>query len=530
MSTLRLTKGFHVVSILTAVVLVALGAAGAIGQDKSEKPVRGGHLIVAASKSMDTPHPFIGVRSVSEYIKMAMFQSLVAYDDKGELHGVLATEWKSKQGNTVWEFKLRKGVKFHNGKELTADDVVWSTHYIMDSNNGASGYGVLSRAVKEVKATAKDTVEFTLKTPDALFPEAIEGLSVMSVIPANSLAPKTMNIGPQPPPGTGPFKFEGWTPGQTTIVARFDDYWGGSPYLDRVTFKLIAQEAARFNALRAGDVQIAERLTPIQAQQVKKGSVSGFQVKSAGTTGGRALVYNFTSPLFKNPLMRQAFGLSLDRVAIMDQATLGVGTPRVINVPPGSIFDKGLPQATERDLSRARELLKKAGYTGTPVNVLGRRGHEDWLEPIQRMATEAGFNIKLVIVESNVYTQREQEGAFDIVFENTGSSFEPGVSYAAELGCIPEGGARGGNIGLYCNKEFDRLGREYAKESDVKKRAEHFRQMAKIMLDDAALYIFGYSNDRWFGWSNKVVGFSNNGQGYFDPGPTGGLNKTSLKK
>jgi hypothetical protein len=97
MSTLRLTKGFPVVSLLTAVVLVALGAAGAIGQDKSEKPVRGGHLIVAASKSMDTPHPFIGVRSVSEYIKMAMFQSLVAYDDKGPAGGATGIQprWSS---------------------------------------------------------------------------------------------------------------------------------------------------------------------------------------------------------------------------------------------------------------------------------------------------------------------------------------------------------------------------------------------------------------------------------------------------
>jgi len=228
--------------------------------------------------------------------------------------------------------------------------------------------------------------------------------------------------------------------------------------------------------------------------------------------------------------MRQAFNLSLDRAAIMNQATLGVGTPRVVNVAPGSIFDKGLPQRTERDLTRARELLKKAGYTGTAINVLGRRGHEDWLEPIQRMASEAGFNIKLVIVESNVYTQREQEGAFDVVFENTGTSYEPGVSYAAEFGCIPEGGARGGNIGLYCNKEFDRLGREYAKESDVKKRADYFRQMAKILLDDAAHYTFGYSNDRWFAWSNKVMGFRNNDQAYFDPRGEGGLDKAWLKR
>ena len=530
MSTLARRQGFHVVKLLTSVILAALGTADAFGQDKAEKPIRGGHLYVAASKSMETPHPFIGVRSISEFIKMTMFQSLTMYDEKGELHGVLASEWKSKQGNAVWEFKLRQRVKFHNGKELTSEDVVWSANYIMDSNNGASGYGVLSRAVKEVKATGKYTVEFTLKAPDALFPEAIEGLSVISIVPANSLAPKTLNVGSQPPPGTGPFKFESWTPGQTTTVARFDDYWGGSPYLDQVTFKLIAQEAGRFNALRAGDVQIAERLTPLQAQQVKKGSVSGIQVRSAGLTGGRILVYNSTSPLFKNPLVRQAFNLSLDRAAIMDQATLGVGTPRVVNVPPGSIFDKGLPQRTERDLNRARELLKKAGYTGAAINLLGRRGHEDWLEPIQRMASEAGFNIKLVIVESNVYTQREQEGAFDVVFENTGTSFEPGISYAAEFGCIPEGGARGGNISLYCNKEFDRLAREYAKESDVKKRADYFRQMAKILLDDAAHYTFGYSNDRWFAWSNKVMGFRNDGQGYFDPGGEGGLNKTWLKR
>jgi ABC-type transport system substrate-binding protein len=213
----------------------------------------------------------------------------------------------------------------------------------------------------------------------------------------------------------------------------------------------------------------------------------------------------------------------------MNQASLGVGTPRVVNVPPGSMFDKGLPEGTARDLNRARELLKKAGYTGAPIVVLGRRGHEDWLEPIQRMANEAGINAKLMIVESNVYSQREQEGAYDVVLDNSGSALEPGISYAAEFGCIPEGGARGGNIGRYCNQDFDRLGRQYAKESDAKKRADYFRQMAKILLDDVALYAFGFSNDRWFGWSNTVMGFRNNGQGYFDPRGEGGLDKTWLK-
>ncbi|MGH7846384.1 MAG: ABC transporter substrate-binding protein, partial [Candidatus Binatia bacterium] len=481
-------------------------------QQKSEKPKRGGHLIFATSKTMTTPHPFIGSRSVSASIKQSMYQSLTAYDEKGDLQGVLASEWNSKQDNSVWVFNLRQGVKFHNGKEMSADDVVWSVKYIMDADNGAGGYGVLSRAVKEVKALGKYGLEFLLKSSDALFPQSIEGLEPITVIPANSLAPKTLKVGSEPPPGTGPFKFESWRAGQDLTVARFDDYWGGRPYLDRITFKLIAQEAGRFNALRAGDVHIAERLSPIRAQRVKKGAVTGIHINSAGVTGGRVLAFNFTSMQFKNPLLRQAFALSLDRDAIIDQATLGVGLPRVINVPPGSVFDKGLPQGTKRDVARARELLKKAGYDGSAIVVLGRRGHEEWLEPIQRQASEAGFNVKLLIVESNIYSEREQQGAFDAVLENVSGANEPGVSYVSEFGCIPEGGARGANVGLYCNRDFDRLGQEYLRESDVNKRAGCLRQMAKILLDDVALYTIGYANDRWFGWSDKVMGFRNNEQ------------------
>ena len=76
-----------------------------------------------------------------------MYQSLVAYDEKGDLQGVLASEWSSKQGNAVWVFNLRQGVKFHNGKEMSAEDVLWSVNYIMDPDNGAWGFGVLSRTV-----------------------------------------------------------------------------------------------------------------------------------------------------------------------------------------------------------------------------------------------------------------------------------------------------------------------------------------------------------------------------------------------
>ena len=499
-------------------------------QQRIEKPRRGGHLIFATSKTMTTPHPFIGSRSVSASIKQAMYQSLTAYDENGDLQGVLASEWNSKQGNAVWVFNLRQGVKFHNGKEMSADDVVWSVKYIMDADNGAGGYGVLSRAVKEVKSLGKYGVEFSLKSSDALFPQSIEGLEPITVIPANSLPPKTLKVGSEPPPGTGPFKFEGWKAGQDLTVARFDEYWGGRPYLDRITFKLIAQEAGRFNALRAGDIHIAERLSPIRAQQVKNGSVAGIHVNTAGVSGGRVLAFNFTSPQFKNPLIRQAFALSLDRAAIINQATLGVGTPRVINVPPGSVFDKGLPQETKRDVARARELLKKAGYNRAAIVMLGRRGHEDWLEPIQRMASEAGFNVKLLIVESNIYSEREQQGAFDVVLENVSGANEPGVSYISEFGCIPERGARGANVGLYCNPDFDRLGQQYLKESDVNKRAAYLRQMVKILIDDVALYTIGFANDRWFGWSDKVVGFRNNEQSYFHPKGDGGLDRTWLKE
>jgi peptide/nickel transport system substrate-binding protein len=458
-----------------------------------------------------------------------MYQSLTGYDEKGDLQGILASEWSAKQGNAVWSFNLRQGVKFHNGKEMTAEDVVWSVNYIKDADNGAGGYGVLSRAVKEVKSVGKHSVEFSLKSPDALFPESIEGLEPITIIPANSLAPKTLKVGSEPPPGTGPFKFERWTPGQDLTVVRFDDYWGGRPYLDRITFKLIAQEAGRFNALRAGDVHIAERLSPIRAQQVKKGSVSGIHVNTAGITGGRVLAFNFTSAQFKNKLLREAFALSLDRAQIINQATLGVGTPRVINVPPGSVFDKGLPTETKRDVGRARELMKKAGYTGSPIVVLGRRGHEDWLEPIQRQASEAGFKVQLLIVESNIYSEREQQGAFDVVLENVSATNEPGVSYISEFGCIPEGGARGANVGLYCNPEFDRLGRDYSKESNINKRAEILRQMTKMLLDDVALYTVGFANDRWFAWSDRVVGFRNNEQNYYHPRADGGLDKAWLR-
>lgn len=516
--------------ILVAGGLDSASAASADGPEKMAKPRGGGHLIFATEKEMSRPHPLIGSRSTSGRIKESMYQPLTRYDENGNLHGVLVLDWSSSRENTVWVFNLRQGVKFHDGKEMTSEDLVWSVNYIMDPDNSAGGYGVLSRAVDKIRALGKHTVEFTLKSPDALFPESVEGIDPITVIPANSTPPKALNVNARPPPGTGPFKFEGWTPGQDTIVARFDDYWGGRPYLDRITFKLISNEAGRFNALRAGDVHIAERLSPLRAQQVRKGSVGGIQVLSAGNTGGRALAFNFTSALFKDPRMRQAFALSLDRSEIINQATLGVGSPRALNVPPGSVFDKALPPGAKRDVGRARELLQKAGYAGTAVVVLGRRGHEDWLEPIERMARQGGFNIKLLIVESGVYSKREQDGAFDIVLENVSGANEPGISYLSEFGCIPQGGARGANVGLYCNPEFDRLGKQYLKERDINKRADHFRRMAKILLDDIPLYTLGFANDRWFGWVDAVGGFRGNGQDYFPPKGEGGLDKTWLKK
>ncbi len=167
-------RGLLVAAALLFVVAKAQPAAAPATQAPAAgQPRIGGTLKFGIVKDIGTPIPFVAYTSISQYVKDNVYEPLVMFDQKGEIHPWLAESWTPNANSSEWTFKIRRGVKFHDGKELTANDVVWSAKHIMDPANGAAGQGQLSSMVRDAVALDNYTVKFISPSPRGLLPEIL---------------------------------------------------------------------------------------------------------------------------------------------------------------------------------------------------------------------------------------------------------------------------------------------------------------------------------------------------------------------
>ena len=495
------------------------------------KPRIGGTLKFGIVKDIGTPIPFVAYSSVPQYVKDNVYEPLVMFDPKGEIHPWLAESWTPNANATEWTFKIRKGVKFHDGKELTANDVVWSVKHIMNPANGAAGQGQLSSNVRDAVALDNYTVKFTSPGPRGLLPEILADTSTLHIAPKESLAPGQQKmIGGSPPPGTGPFKFKAWIPGQEYEVVRNDSYWGGAPYLDGVRFRVITETTSRAAAVQAGDLDVTERLGPSFVQRIKSGQLKGLHYVSIGMAGIKQLVLNTQLAPTSDLRVRKAIALALDKDAIMKEATFGFGIPMLTWAPPGTDWETPASFKWKRNIEEAKRLLKEAGYSGKPITLGSTQGQDDpWTEAVVRQAAEAGIKFSIQNLAGADLIQKTVAGELNVSVYGAGGVGEPLVANEQYISC--SGGKAGvGNVSKLCTPEFEKLITQYMEEPNRAKRLAIWNKLAqKYFVDDVAYYVIGWANDRNFVWRDKVKNWERGpGQEYFHA--TGGLWRTWLEQ
>jgi peptide/nickel transport system substrate-binding protein len=470
------------------------------------KPRIGGTLKFGIVKDIGTPIPFVAYTSISQYVKDNVYEPLVMFDQKGEIHPWLAESWTPNANSTEWTFKIRRGVKFHDGKELTANDVVWSAKHIMNPTNGAAGQGQLSSNVRDAVALDNYTVKFIAPGPRGLLPEILADTQTLHIAPKESLAPGQQKmIGGSPPPGTGPFKFKAWIPGQEYEVVRNDNYWGGAPYLDGIRFRVIIESTSRAAAIQAGDLDVTERLGPSFVQRIKGGQLKGLQYVSIGMAGIKQLVLNTQLAPTSDPRVRKAIALSLDKDAIMKEATFGFGIPVLTWAPAGTDWETSTNFNWKRNIEEAKRLLKEAGYSGKPITLGSTQGQDDpWAEAVVRQAGEAGIKLVIQNLAGADLIQKTVAGELNVSVYGAGGVGEPLVANEQYISC--SGGKPGvGNVAKLCTPEYEKLIIQYMEEPNRAKRLAIWNKFAqKYFVDDVAYYVIGWANDRNFVWRDKV--------------------------
>lgn len=317
---------------------------------------RGGVLRVGvgSGSTTETQDAHLGGFTADTARQYQLYDRLVTRDSKFKLVNELADSFTPNKTGNVWTVRVKKGVKFHNGRTLTADDVIFTIRRILNPATKAIRAGALSGidAAKLRKVDAY-TVSITLKTANVTFDELFSDYA-MGIVP--------VGYNPATPVGTGPFKFKSFTPGVKSVYTKNASYWRtGEPYVDSVEIISLPDETARVNALRSGQVDCITDLPNAQVSTVR--ADKKLAVLNARTGAYVPIAMNCLKGPFTDVRVRQAFRLMIDREAVVKQAYSGfaqMGNDVIGRYDEG--YNTKLKQR-DYDPERAKALIKASGVT-----------------------------------------------------------------------------------------------------------------------------------------------------------------------
>jgi peptide/nickel transport system substrate-binding protein len=335
------------------------GAAVAVAGPAHAQTTQKRELVVAQGGDISKFDPHFSTSSNDIRVSFNLFDNLVARYPDGKLHPALGTEWKL-TAPTTWTFKLRPGVKWHNGDPFSAADVKYSFERTWDPTVKTRVNTVFT-TVDRVEAPDGGTVVFHTKKPDPLLPArvAFYGGQIVPKKYLEQVGGDTFNAKPV---GTGPVRFVSWTKDDKIVLDANPDYWGGRIDVDRVIVRSIPEMAPRIAALLKGEVDVITQLTPDHLDRVNANP--GTRVASALYAGLYVLAVNSKVKPFDNPLVKQALSLGIDRDIIVKELWRGRGIVPTSQIAKGdNHYDAALPPL-KYDPKEARERLKEVRLQG----------------------------------------------------------------------------------------------------------------------------------------------------------------------
>lgn len=363
------------------------------------------------------PHFLYSANNIS--VSMHIYDSLVRLDGKMMPQPGLATAWKAID-DTTWEFTLREGVKFHDGSDFDAQDVIFSVNRVTALENNPNPYTPVIRSIDTMEANG-NVLTIRTRHPDPLLPVTLSGLAIVSDTAAAGATPDDFRAG-KASIGTGPYRFASYAPGERLELVRNDDYWGEVEPWDGVTMRLIPDNSARLIALLGGEVDVIGNIDPSSAETVRKND----KLQLATDVSARIIYLILDSvrsptpmvtgadgkPLDRNPLadarVREAISLSINRQALVDRIMDGLAAPADMLAPEG-FPGAGEPVAgTGFDIERAKQLLAEAGYPdGFTITINGPNNRylndARALQAVGQMLARIGLKVEVVTEPFNVY-------------------------------------------------------------------------------------------------------------------------------
>jgi len=478
----------------------------------AQTPDVGGTLVFGRSGDSTSMDPSHATDGESFYAASAVYDNLVQFKyGSTEIEPALATSWDISSNGLEYTFKLRKGVYFSKTKffktksEFTSADVVFSLKRQFDKSHpynkigGAFKYWSamdMTNIVKDVIAVNKYTVKIILKKKEAPFIAnlAMEFAMILSNDYAQELAKKSKqnNLGKKPV-GTGPFVFKKWVKDDKIIYTANKNYWNGRPYLDKLIFKVITNNAVRAAELKTGAIHVMDFPNPAEVAGLEADKNIKL-VKQEGLNVGY-LAFNQERKPFDNKLVRQAISHAINMQGIVDSVYEGLGKVATNPIPPTMwSYNKNL-KGYDYNPAKAKALLKKAGLengfetniwampVARPYNPNGRKV----AEAMQADLAKVGIKVKIVSYDWGTYLKKSSNGEHDMVLLGwTGDNGDPDNFLNVLLGKHAAMQKPSQNRAFWKNEEFTALIDEAKETTNVAKRTAMYEKAQMIFEEEAA--------------------------------------------
>ncbi|MFU0832125.1 MAG: ABC transporter substrate-binding protein [Oscillospiraceae bacterium] len=426
--------------------------------------------------------PYLAGSADTRSILFNIFEGLVKPDKDGNLIPAVAQSYEIAEDATSYIFHIREGITFHNGNEVTAEDVKYS----LETAAGLSGGKVLVSELENIASVEikdESTVVVNLKQPDYEF------LPYLTC----AIVPKDYTEQDSHPIGTGPFEFESYTPQQSIVLKKNPNYWQPDlPKLDRVTFKLESDSNALLLDLQGGSVDGASIANNIASQ-----IGSGFQLIESNSNAVQLLGLNNAAAPFDDVKVRQAISYAINPDEIIDAVNFGKAVRSGTPVIPGlkKYFNDSLTHAYDQDIEKAKQLLAQAGYPdGFSMTITVPSNytvHVDTAQVIVSELSKVGIRASIEQVDfatwlDTVYTNRQYEST---IISVDGATLSPRSYLSRYLSDADN------NFLNYKSEEFDTIYKQAENEPDEDKRIELYKKAQEILSQDAAsVYIQDISN------------------------------------
>ncbi|MEO3472424.1 ABC transporter substrate-binding protein [Roseomonas sp. CAU 1739] len=473
---------------------------------------------IAVGAPVTSIDPHYHQLSPNNAVSDTIFDRLINTDDRARMIPGLATEWRAVEP-TVWEFKLRPNVRFHNGNAFTADDVAFTIGRLPNVPNSPSSYAAYARPITRIEIVDPLTIRFHTAEPYPLLPLDMTNVRIIDKEASETATTEDFNA-LRAAVGTGPYRAVSHRNGDRIEFERFDGYWGERAPFQRINYRMVTNDAARTAALLAGDVDLIDQVPTSDLTNLRRNA----NVRLAETVGLRLIFLgldfarpanenspfvtdNNGQPLGRNPLqdvrVRRALSMAIDRRAIVDRIMEGAAVPANQFLPEGVFgFVSDLP-APAYDPDGAKRLLAEAGYpNGFRIQLNGPNDRyindSRIIQAVGQMWTRIGVR---TAVEAQPWTTfvgragRAEYSAFLIGWGSNPDGSHPLRNILATVNRDRGWGAS--NRGRYSNPQVDGLLEQSLSELDEAKRERLVVDAMRIAMQDVGVVPLHIQTNIW---------------------------------